>query len=155
MILIIFFENRSIAMEISKFFQKSGVHLHQGELQDYYPGYCEQCQMKQGGQRTILYGVTPYHFILSCDLCYKEMKPKMKQLISHLQDVTHFNKIDRDKEYVILDDYGQIDHSWKIDPKYNFFWFEKKQIYIPVKKGCKSFKIPLRIFSIMNDIHVY
>jgi len=45
--------------QIIRVFEKQGLRLHHGVIKDYYPGSCDQCDMMNCGQKSIIYGLTP------------------------------------------------------------------------------------------------
>lgn len=138
---------------IINFFNKNGLALHHGSLKDYYPGSCDQCNMLNCGQKSIIYGLTPDLQLLVCDKCYEGLEPKIKDIISQLQKLTYFDKIPKDKHFEILTESGSIDSNWSIHPKYQFYIPKDNTVYVPmIKTDFPERWVSLRHFIIINDV---
>jgi hypothetical protein len=135
------------------YFNQVGIKLHQNKYLNYYPGSCDQCQMKNGGQKCILYGLTPKYSILICEHCNLKMESLIKKTINTLQSISKYHNINKNLEYMILDENGLIQNSFKINKKYIFNIYQNKNIYVPlINKNKQSCYMPYRTFCILNDI---
>lgn len=140
--------------DLKKFIEtKYGLHLRKETNENYYPGSCDQCNMKKGGCKSIIYGFIPNLFLLICDLCYQDQKKNIDSMISNLQDSTFFHKIPKDKKFSILNNNFQIENDWLYHPKYLFNIFNhNNQIFIPLINHSNNINyVSLRHWLIMND----
>jgi hypothetical protein len=140
---------------VRSLFAQQGIQLQQDKMMKYYPGSCDQCHMKKGGQKSIIHGLTPHLTLLICDKCYAQMERKIKSTIESLQLLTHYTTLPKETPYRILNEDGEIEEDWKIHPKYLFFIMKHHKIYIPmIKKGKKPIEIPLRSIQVLNDVKI-
>lgn len=143
-------------MSIQAIFHHSGINLHKGPLQDYYPGHCDQCQMKRGGTKTIIYGMTPEYKVLLCEKCYQDLQPKILSVVTHLQNLTFYNSLPRDQNFHILNECGQLESGWHLHPKYSFYHISNNLVYLPMIQSGSNDKlfrmVPLRNLMVLNDI---
>lgn len=144
---------------ISSTFESHGVRLRKGHLGDYYPGSCDQCQMKKMGFKTILYGLTPALSILICDKCYEDARIIIEKTIQHLQSVTCYTLVmgqmqGRNEGFRFVDDKGHIQEGWILHPGYLMFILQDGAAYIPLWRGEEKW-ISLRNFIIMNDMALF
>jgi len=144
---------------IELLFHKIGIRLHKGSIGNYYPGSCDQCDMLEGGTKTIIYGLTPNIILFICDKCYNKKEKDIKKIIQHLQEKTNFHKFDKDIKYTIVSTDGHIESNWYIDPLYLFFEFLNNSVYVPLLQKSENSDIPetrilvhQRHLMIMNDL---
>jgi len=160
---------------ISSTFESRGLRLRKGPLGNYYPGSCDQCQMKKMGFKTILYGLTPELSILLCDSCYNEVKTVIEKTIKELQTVTFYSSLMgfgggddvgddgvgnqakiRGKEFRFVDEKGVLQEGWRLHPGYLLFVPHDGTVYIPLwKLGHEEKQVSLRHFIIMNDVPLF
>jgi hypothetical protein len=147
-------------------FESRGLRLRKGPLGNYYPGSCDQCQMKKMGFKTILYGLTPELSILLCDSCYTEVKAVIEETIKELQTMTCYSSLmsfgggrggkQANKEFRFVDEKGVLQEGWRIHPGYLLFLPQSGTVYIPLcKAGYEEKQISLRHFIIMNDVPLF
>jgi hypothetical protein len=143
---------------ISSTFESRGLRLRKGHLGDYYPGSCDQCQMKKMGFKTILYGLTPELSILLCDSCYNDVKIVIEKTIQELQTLTCYSSLikNRDKCFRFVDEKGEMREGWHLHPDYLLFLPQNGTVYIPLcKEGEEERRVSIRHFMIMNDILLF
>ena len=91
--------------------------------------------------------------LLICDQCYETTEPVIKKTIDFLQKMTYFDKIPKEKNFMIMNEQGVVDPKWTIHPRYLFFIPQDNTVYFPlIKDNLPEKWVSLRHLAIMNDV---
>jgi hypothetical protein len=144
------FYQMDIKKLLNDYFQQDSIQLSWNSNSQFYPGYCEQCYMNNGGIVTNCIPLLPNCQIIICNECEIFLKEKINQCIEKLQKNTFFELLDKELEYNI----SNQELKWKIDKRFRFFIHYHKNVYIPMIKENHLKFVLLRHLIILNDIKI-
>lgn len=132
-------------------FQKYKIKISSRQIYNLYPGYCMQCNLKNGGNYTFFIPLSPNEQIIICNECHS-MK-KVNEIMKKIQKDTFHDKLEMNKHYTIIDN-EIMSPEWIVDPEYKMNLIDLNIIYVPLIRNNEKKFYPLRNLIILNDIKI-